>query len=360
MNIEIRRHSMEEDAARPLPSENFKNVLFVEYASGVEGSLSSRQSTIPIPGQNIVYQSQRMQEVLAKVEMVAATNATVLLCGETGTGKEMIASAIHERSARSCRPMVRVNCGSIPSALLESEMFGHEKGAYTGALSRQIGRFELAHGSTILLDEITELPFEAQVKLLRVLQEKQFERLGDPKTIRVDTRIIAATNMNLEECLQSGKFREDLYYRLNVFRIDLPPLRERPEDVPLLVWSFVKELSASYGKKVESISEENINALMEYSWPGNVRELRNVVERSMILMNSPQLSFDFLKAGVSRTLREFHKLQDVETQHIRKILDRTAWKIRGKNGAAEILGMKPTTLETRMSKLGIARPTTRK
>ena len=360
MNIGVRRHLMGENPVQSIPPEKFNKVLFVGRATGTEEHLSPQGTKLRYPGEKIVYRSHRMAEVLAKAEQVAATNATVLLCGETGTGKEMVASAIHEMSARSHRTMVRVNCGAIPSALLESEMFGREKGAYTGALSRQIGRFELAHGSTIFLDEITELPIEEQVKLLRVLQEKQFERLGDPKTIKVDVRIIAASNQDLEAAVKMGKFREDLYYRLNVFPIEVPPLRERREDIPILVWSFVEELSASYGKKVESISQESIDALMEYSWPGNVRELRNVIERAMILVNSPQLSIDFLKAGASSTSTEFRTLRDVEFQHIRKILEGTAWKIRGKSGAAEILGMKPTTLETRMAKLGITRPDTEK
>lgn len=311
-------------------------------------------------GGKIVYRSHRIGEVLARAELVAATKATVLLCGETGTGKEMVASAIHEMSPRSSRAMVRVNCGAIPSTLVESEMFGREKGAYTGALSRQIGRFELADGSTIFLDEVTELPMEVQVKLLRVLQERQFERLGDPKTINVDVRIIAATNQNLEMAVKMGKFREDLYYRLNVFPIEVPPLRERREDIPMLVWSFVDELSASFGKKVEIISREDMDALMEYSWPGNVRELRNVIERAMILMNSPRLSIDIPKATSSSASKELFTLRDIEIQHIHKILEEASWRIRGKSGAAEILGLKPTTLETRMAKLGIVRPNTQK
>ena len=304
----------------------------------------------------IVYQSQAVAEVLAKVEQVAATNATVMLSGETGTGKEMIACAIHEMSSRSNRTMVRVNCGAIPSALVESEMFGREKGAYTGALSRQIGRFELAEGSTIFLDEITDLPMEVQVKLLRVLQEKEIERLGNPKPIRVDVRVIAATNQNLEKAVNEGKFRQDLYYRLNVFPIEVPPLRERSEDIPMLVWAFVDQLSTEFGKKVESISRKSMEALLEYSWPGNVRELRNAIERAMIVLRSPQLYIDVPKTGTSFTSPEILTLREVEIQHIRKILENVAWKIRGKKGAAEILGMKPTTLETRMTKLGIVRP----
>jgi formate hydrogenlyase transcriptional activator len=304
----------------------------------------------------IVYQSHRIGEVLAKAEQVAATNATVLLSGETGTGKEMVASAIHEMSSRCGRTMVRVNCGAIPSALVESEMFGREKGAYTGALSRQIGRFELAHESTIFLDEITDLPTEVQVKLLRVLQEKEIERLGNPKSIHVDVRVIAATNSNLEKAVQEGKFREDLYYRLNVFPIEVPPLRERKEDIPLLIWSFVEQLSGEFGKKVESISRSSMDALMEYSWPGNVRELRNTIERAMIVLNSTKLNIELPKPTATPVTVENLSLKDLEIRHIRKVLEGVSWKIRGKQGAAEILGLKPTTLETRMLKFGITRP----
>jgi transcriptional regulator with GAF, ATPase, and Fis domain len=308
-----------------------------------------------VPSQ-IFYQSGAMAEVLAKVEQVAATNSSVLLIGETGTGKELIASAIHEMSTRSSRTMIRVNCGAIPSALVESEMFGREKGAYTGALSRQIGRFELAHESTIFLDEITELPLETQVKLLRVLQEKEIQRLGNPKPIHVNVRIIAATNQDPEKVVREGRFREDLYYRLNVFPIEIPPLRERREDIPILVWSFVDYFSAEFGKKVESISKQSMDALLEYSWPGNVREVRNTIERSMIMLNSNQLIIELPKGKASTPSYENRTLKEAEIQHIRRVLASVAWRIRGKNGAAELLGMKPTTLETRMAKLGIVRP----
>jgi transcriptional regulator with GAF, ATPase, and Fis domain len=304
----------------------------------------------------IVYQSRAMSEVLAKVEQVAVTNATVLLSGETGTGKEMIASVIHELSSRSKRAMVRVNCGAIPAALVESEMFGREKGAYTGALSRQVGRFEFADSSTIFLDEVSELPMEVQVKLLRVLQEKEIERLGNPRPIRIDVRVIAAANQNLEEAVQKGKFRQDLYYRLNVFPIEIPPLRERREDIQKLTWSFVDELSNELGKKIESISKESMEALMKYSWPGNVRELRNVIERAMIISNSPKLHIEIPKNSSSLSMPSALTLKEAEIQHIRTVLENSAWRIRGKHGAAEKLGMKPTTLETRMVKLGITRP----
>jgi transcriptional regulator with GAF, ATPase, and Fis domain len=306
----------------------------------------------------IVYLSKQMTEVLEKAEQVAATNATVLLSGETGTGKEMIALAIHEMSSRSKRPMVRVNCGAIPTALVESEMFGREKGAYTGALTRQIGRFELADGSTIFLDEITELPMDVQVKLLRALQEKEIQRLGNPKPIHIDVRVIAATNQNLEKAVQQGKFRQDLYYRLNVFPIEIPPLRERPEDIPMLIWAFVDELSGELGKKIESISSKSMDALLEYSWPGNVRELRNIIERAMIVSNFPKLTVEIPKNSTSNGV-PILTLKQIEVQHIRRVLENSAWKIRGKQGAAEILGMKPTTLETRMAKLGIVRPENR-
>jgi len=303
-----------------------------------------------------LYRSRAMTDVVAKAEQVAATKSTVFLVGETGSGKEMIASLIHEKSRRSPRTMIRVNCGAIPSALVESEMFGREKGAYTGALSRQIGRFELAHQSTIFLDEITDLPLEVQVKLLRVLEEKTIERLGNPKPILIDVRVIAATNKNLEKAVQDGKFREDLYYRLNVFPIEVPPLRERREDIPMLVWSFVDIFSAEFGKKVETISKRSMDAMMEYSWPGNVRELRNTVERAMIVLDSTKLHIDLPKEITAKTSIAGMTLKQIEIQHIRKVLEGSTWKIRGKNGAAEILGMKPTTLETRMVKLGINRP----
>lgn len=351
---------MEVNRVHPIQPERLSSTLIVECKTGTEQHVSPQTTTLRHAGGKIVYRSHRIREVLERAELVAATTANVLLCGETGTGKEMVASAIHEMSSRSSRAMVRVNCGAIPSALLESEMFGREKGAYTGALSRQIGRFELADGSTLFLDEVTELPIEMQVKLLRVLQERQFERLGDPKTINVDVRIIAATNQNLEKAVAMGKFREDLYYRLNVFPIEVPPLRERREDIPMLVWAFVDELSASLGKKVECISREDMDALMEYSWPGNVRELRNVVERAMILLNPPLLSIDIPKARASNASQELLTLRDIEIQHIHKILQESSWRIRGKNGAAEILGLKPTTLETRMAKLGIVRPNAQK
>ena len=252
--------------------------------------------------------------------------------------------------------MVRVNCAAIPATLMESELFGREKGAYTGALARQIGRFELATRSTIFLDEIGDLPHEVQVKLLRVLENRQIERLGSVQSIDVDTRIVAATHQNLEQRIAKGTFREDLFYRLNVFPIRVPPLRERVEDIPLLVWHFVSEFSQAFGKPVDEIPPDNMRALQEYSWPGNIRELRNVVERAMILATGPKLRVALPAAAATGGGQTSVKLVDVERQHIRQVLENTAWRVRGQGAAAERLGLKPTTLETRMIKLGLKRP----
>jgi len=310
--------------------------------------VQERTGTGPIVGQ-----SPAIRRALKQAEQVAATNTTVLLLGETGTGKELFATQIHEQSARHGRTMVRVNCAAIPGALIESELFGREKGAYTGALARQIGRFELADQSTIFFDEIGDLPMEVQIKLLRVLQERRIERLGSTNEIPIDTRIIAATHRNLEQLITEGAFREDLFYRLNVFPIQVPPLRDRVEDIPMLVWRFVGEFSATFGKRIEAI--ENMAALQEYSWPGNIRELRNVVERAMIVATGTHLNIALPNAspGVGK---RYIKLDEVERDHIRRVLESTGRRIRGAGGAASQLGFKPTTLETRMAKLGLIRP----
>jgi len=302
----------------------------------------------------IVGQSTSLRRVLDVVRQVATTDSTVLLLGETGTGKELIATHVHDLSARRARPMVKVNCAAIPDTLIESELFGRERGAFTGALARQVGRFELADHSTILLDEVGDLPPDVQVKLLRVLEEREIERLGSPRPVRVDTRIIAATHRDLERRVADGLFREDLYYRLNVFPIHVPPLRARSEDVPLLVWRFVEEFSRSFGKRIDTISRDNMAALQDYSWPGNIRELRNVVERAMILASTGQLTIPIPQSAVAG--RRSIKLVDVEREHIRGVLETVKWRIRGTAGAAEQLGLKPTTLETRMAKLGLRRP----
>ncbi len=303
----------------------------------------------------ILGRSPTLQKVLAQAEKVAGTDASVLLLGETGTGKELVAAAIHDLSPRRDRPMVRVNCAAIPSNLIESELFGREKGAYTGALSKQIGRFEAAHHSTIFLDEIGELPPEVQVKLLRVLQEKQIERLGNPKPISVDVRIISATNCDLAKAVHVGKFREDLYYRLNVFPIRLPSLRERPEDIPILVSAFVDQFSTATGHNITTIPKSTMDALQRYDWPGNVRELRNVIERAIILNQGPKLVVE-IPGGCQPAGHPSPLMKDVEREHLLRVLEQTGWRLKGKGGAAEILGLKRTTLQSRMTKLGLHRP----
>ena len=306
-------------------------------------------------GTSTVGQSAAILRVQEQVRQVADTDATVLLLGETGSGKEVVASQIHALSRRRGRAMVRVNCAAIPTTLIESELFGREKGAYTGALSRQIGRFEVADGSTIFLDEIGDLTGDVQIKLLRVLEDKQIERLGSSKATKVDTRIIAATHRDLEKRIEADLFREDLYYRLNVFPIRVPPLRERVHDIPVLVWHFVEEFSQALGKRVESITKDNIETLQRYSWPGNVRELRNVVERAVIGASGPRLTIALPQSSAASARRSV-KLADVEKEHIRAVLESTRWRIRGVGGAADQLGLKATTLETRMAKLGLQRP----
>ena len=307
-------------------------------------------------GSGIVGQSRAIQGVMELVRQVAVTDATVLLLGETGTGKELFASCIHELSHRRERAMVRVNCAAIPSALVESELFGREKGAYTGALSRQIGRFETADRSTIFLDEIGDLPLEVQVKLLRVLEEQQIERLGSPRSIRVDTRIVAATHRDLERKILDGRFREDLFYRLNVFPIRVPPLRERLEDVPSLVERFVEDFAKTFSKRVEAIAAHSMAALQRHQWPGNVRELRNIVERAMIVHTGGTLVIELPQATPIAAKSASMRMSDVEASHVRSVLDATGWRVRGAGGAAEQLGLKPSTLEARMTKLGLRRP----
>jgi formate hydrogenlyase transcriptional activator len=303
----------------------------------------------------IVGQSRAMRRVAEQICHVAATDATVLLLGETGTGKELLAAELHDRSARRTREMVRVNCAAIPATLLESELFGREKGAFTGALARQIGRFELADRSTLFLDEIGDVPLDIQVKLLRALEEREIERLGSPRTIHLDTRIIAATHRNIEQRVGEGTFREDLYYRLNVFPIVVPPLRERVDDIPLLVRRFVGDFTKTFHKHIDDVDEESMAALQQHPWPGNVRELRNVIERAVILSTERRLVVPLPRTPIGRPARS-SRLTDVERDHIRSVLESTGWRIRGTAGAAERLGLKPTTLETRMAKLGLKRP----
>ncbi len=301
--------------------------------------------------------SPRFRRLLEEISQVAPTDSSVLLLGETGTGKEVLADAVHGMSRRSQRAMVKVNCAALPATLIEAELFGREKGAYTGALARQIGRFELAHSSTLFLDEVGELPSDLQIKLLRVLQDGCFERVGSTKTIRVDVRVISATNCDLAAAVCTGRFREDLYYRLNVFPITVPPLRDRPEDIPLLAWEFVREFSKSMGRPIERISDETMDSLLGYPWPGNVRELRNLIERAMILTSGSTLQVAPGLLPVVPPVEAAASTLDAMTRaHILRVLEQTRWRIRGSGGAAEILGTKPTTLESRMKKLGIQRP----
>ena len=304
--------------------------------------------------EKIVGNSEAIRRVLMQLEQVAGTESTVLVQGETGTGKELVANAIHGLSPRKDRLMIKINCGALPPTLIESELFGREKGAFTGALSKQLGRFELADASTIFLDEIDSLPMDLQPKMLRVLESGEFERLGGPRTVKVNVRIISATNRDLARLVSEGGFREDLYYRLNVFHIIVPPLRERQEDILPLVWSFVQEFSKRMGKRIESIPQKDVEALQAYHWPGNVRELRNITERAMILTTGPVLHLDVPKraqAGAEQT----DTLNEVEKRHILEALNTTGWRVSGKDGAAEILGINPKTLESRMQRLGIQR-----
>jgi PAS domain S-box-containing protein len=305
--------------------------------------------------EEIIGNSEPIIEMLNRAEQVAQADATVLILGETGTGKELLARAIHNTSTRKTRPMIKVNCAALPPTLIETELFGREKGAYTGALTKQKGRFELADGSTIFLDEISELPLELQPKLLRVLQEGRFERLGSPKTITVDVRIMAATNQDLSEMVRNGRFREDLYYRLNVFPITVPPLRERQKDIPMLVWAFVKEFEETMARRIKRIPRKSMAALEHYPWPGNVRELRNVIEQAMIISKDDVLNVRVPALSDLITEPEI-KLVDVERKHILKILQNTGWRIKGQNGAAELLGLHPATLYSKMKRLGIQRP----
>jgi len=351
-SVEVERINVERDESVPRPiarAERPQDRLRAE-------NLYLRREVQERLGAGIIIgQSAAIRRVLEQAGQVAATDSTVLLLGETGTGKELIATHIHELSARRGRVMVRVNCSAIPSTLMESELFGREKGAFTGALARQIGRFELADRSTIFLDEIGDLPGDVQVKLLRVLEERQIERLGSPRAVHVDVRIIAATHRDLERRIADDAFREDLFYRLNVFPIQVPPLRDRAEDIPLLVWRFVDEFSHGFGKRIDAISRDDMAALQQYSWPGNIRELRNVVERAMIVTKGAQLNIA-VPSPPSHSGPRSLRLTDVEREHIRGVLEIVGWRIRGAAGAAQLLGLKPTTLEGRMAKLGLVRP----
>ena len=307
----------------------------------------------------VIGQGTGISRVFSQIKQVAPMNATVLLLGETGTGKGVVARAIHSSSSRKNRPLITVNCTTLPATLVESELFGRERGAFTGSDARQIGRFELADGGTIFLDEIGEMPLELQSKLLRVIQDGEFERLGSPRTIKTDVRIIAASNRNLEEEIKNNRFREDLFYRLNVFPITIPPLRQRKEDIPLLVNHFVTKFNHKIGKRIETISKETLNALQEYHWPGNVRELESVIERAVITSQGSALQvldrFDTFRKTADQAGQDVKPLVELEHDHILQVLQKTGWRIEGKNGAAGLLGLNPSTLRARMRKYGIVR-----
>jgi PAS domain S-box-containing protein len=303
----------------------------------------------------IIGQSAPVQQLLQSVQQVAATDATVMILGESGTGKELIARAIHQRSVRCEKPLVKINCGAISAGLVESELFGHEKGAFTGAVGQRKGRFELADGGTLFLDEVGELPLDTQVKLLRALQEQEFERVGSSTPIRVDVRIIAATNRDLLELVRQGAFRQDLYYRLNVFPLEMPPLRGRVSDIPLLVQHFIQQSARKFGKPIEGISQEGMVALQQYPWPGNIRELQNVIERAAILSTDTVLSVNGLLPSLTAAAEEqpLLSLEELERYHIKRVLAHAEGVIAGPKGAAHILGLHPNTLRSRMLKLGV-------
>ena len=351
--------------SRPDPSGEFTRTMFLDITERV--LLEQEQARLQAQNQylqeeiksahnfeEIVGHSPALTGVLDNVARVAATDSTVLITGETGTGKELIARAIHSRSKRKNKPLIKLNCAALPTGLVESELFGHEKGAFTGAIAKRVGRFELADGGTIFLDEIGELPPELQVKLLRVLQEREFDRIGGKSSIKVDVRVLAATNRDLLKEVHDKRFREDLYYRLSVFPIHLPPLRERAGDLPLLTRFLIDRFSARFGRRIDGVSAATMLRLQAYPWPGNVRELENVIERAMILADRPMLEIT-LAGEATAEAPAVSTLEDVERAHILRVLEQTDWVIDGPDGAAKILDLHPNTLRSRMKRLGIAR-----
>lgn len=334
--------------------ERLREIKELKQRLEMENVYLQQEVKLLVDHTEFVGQSSVVKSILARAEQVAPTDSTVLILGETGTGKELLARATHKMSNRKDRPLITVNCASLPPTLFESELFGREKGAYTGAMTRMAGRFELADRSTLFLDEIGEVPHEVQSKLLRVLEEGRFERLGSTKSLHVDVRIIAATNRDLAQDVKEGKFRKDLYYRLNVFPILIPPLRERPEDIPLLVWAFIREFERKLGKRIDGISKKSMEALQRHPWPGNVRELRNVIENAMILNTGKSLVVS-MPGLASFDAQPASRLDDVERRHIMRVLERTGWRIAGKGGAADVLGLKRTTLQSLMKRLRISR-----
>jgi len=336
----------------------YEEVASLKHRLEQENLYLQEENRAEAPFADVVGESAAVRKVLAKIRMVAETDSTVLVTGETGTGKELVVRAIHGLSSRRGKILVKVNCAALPSGVIESELFGHEKGAFTGALTRRIGRFELANGGTLFLDEVGDLPQELQAKLLRVLQEGEFERVGGTQTLKVNVRLVAATNRDLAGAVAAGRFRADLFYRLNVFPIAIPPLRDRIEDVPRLVRHFAMIYASKMGKPIETISERAMDMLTSYHWPGNVRELQNVMERAVILSTKGRIELDGQLAApvVGAPAKAAATLEQIERDHILSVLERVGWRISGERGAARILGLKRTTLEARMGRLGIARP----
>ena len=360
-NEQLEREIKERQQAEASLSQAFSEIKTLKDRLEAENIYLRQEITMKNHFAEIIGQSDGLKYVLYRAEQVAPLNTTVLILGETGTGKELIAAAIHDLSPRKDRPLITVNCAALPVSLIESELFGREKGAFTGADTRQIGRFEIAHGSTLCLDEIGELPLELQAKLLRAVQHNEFERLGSSRTIKVDVRIVATTNRDLEEAVKEGRFRKDLYYRLNVFPITVPPLRQRKEDIPLLVQAFVARYARKLGKQITSIQKETLQALQNYPWPGNIRELESFVERTVILCPGPVLQLTDKLGMFSLPLTSgMNTLKEVERNQILKTLAETHWRIEGKDGAGAILGLHSSTLRARMHKLGIVRPEIKK
>lgn len=341
----------------------YENILELQEKLEQENRMLRHEISRSAAEQTIIGSSRGIRNVLDQIVQVAPTGATVLITGETGTGKELAAKAIHQQSSRAGQPLVIVNCAAMPANLIESELFGHEKGSFTGAIARKNGKFEMADGGTIFLDEIGELPLELQSKLLRVLQENQIERIGSTRPLNIDVRVIAATNRELHQEVAAGKFRQDLFYRLNVFPVRLPPLRERGVDIIEIADSYIATFSERMGRQRPKLTQESIVALLNYEWPGNIRELRNVIERAMIMCKSDTIIVTIPEKSITKPpfqeknpLENLDKLRDVEKKHILQVLQRCNWKIRGHNGAAEILDLKPTTLESKLLKHGIKRP----
>ena len=358
-NVELSREIVERKGAEESLQGAFAEIKLLKERLKAENIYLHQEVAREYNFGEIIGQSNAISYVFFRIEQVAPQDTTVLLLGETGTGKGVVARAIHSSSARKDRPMITVNCTAMPANLIESELFGREKGAFTGADARQMGRFELADHGTIFLDEIGEMPLELQSKLLRVIQDGEFERLGSPRSIKVNVRIIAASNRNLEEEIRNGRFREDLFYRLNVFPITIPPLRQRKDDIPLLVNHFVAKFNKKTGKKIVTVSKETLDALQGYHWPGNVRELESVVERAVITSQGTALQvldrFDTFRKTGDVSGEEVKALAELEQDHILQVLRKTAWRIEGQNGAALILGLNPSTLRARMRKYGLRR-----